>query len=108
MTEDSHRQSAAFDDIARQALAMAKEAQQLTRSHAREDELMFGHLRGEIKELKDDIERLNTNVRGIEAALMTKLESVKDLIGARPTWTVALIISTLLSIIGFLSARVFT
>ncbi len=80
---------------------------QLMESHERSDVERFDLVRADIKEVKETQEGIFTKMDSIVLTLNAKMDTVKDLIGSRPSWTVMMIISSLVGLVGFLTARVF-
>lgn len=84
----------------------ARNVRQLIESHERIDEERFTQVRDEVKAVKESQEALSTKFDDLAKSLGIKMEDVKELIGSRPTWTVSMIITGLVGVIGFLTARV--
>lgn len=93
--------------IDHEARAMATDAKNHVLSHEAVDALQFAQTREDIKDMQAAQKEMSEKMDGIYRSLNAKLDAVKDLIGSRPSWIVSSIISALVFVIGFLSARVF-
>lgn len=93
--------------IDHEARAMATDAKAHVLSHEAVDAIQFAQTRDDIKDMQKSQKELSEKMDGIYRSLNAKMDNVKDMIGSRPSWIVTSIISVLLGIIGFLSARVF-